>query len=42
MDHSFPRFWKLSQGGSTFTHQEMLQSINDRLVSIHANSGLSR
>ena len=34
-----PTFWKLSQGGDAFTHSDMLDSIDSRLVYVHGNTG---
>lgn len=34
-----PTFWKLSQGGKAFTHGDMLDSIDSRLVYVHGDTG---
>ena len=33
-----PNFWKLSQGTEFFTYDDMLQSIEDRLVYVHKDT----
>lgn len=33
-----PTFWKLSQGADYFTYEDMLQSIEDRLVYVHKDT----
>ncbi|WP_318450596.1 hypothetical protein [Photobacterium leiognathi] len=33
-----PTFWKLSQGTDYFTYEDMLQSIEDRLVYVHKDT----
>ncbi|ASU24090.1 hypothetical protein FLM06_19320 [Vibrio cholerae] len=33
-----PTFWKLSQGTEFFTYEDMLQSIEDRLVYVHKDT----
>ena len=34
-----PQFWKLSQGPDHFGHEEILSSIEDRLVYVHRTTG---
>jgi len=34
-----PQFWKLSQGPDHFGHEEILRSIEDRLVYVHKSTG---
>lgn len=34
-----PHFWKLSQGAGYFSFSEVIDSINDRLVFIHKDTG---
>jgi hypothetical protein len=33
-----PTFWKLSQGTEFFTYEDMLQSVEDRLVYVHKDT----
>ena len=34
-----PKFWKLSQGSSQFSYHEIIDSIVQRLVYVHKNTG---
>ena len=34
-----PRFWKLSQGATQFSYHEIIESIEQRLVYVHKDTG---